>query len=326
MKSLCAVALIALLGVATGCASDLADEPPPLSDVEEPLPLKEEPSDEAARKELPKGGFTGLYVTDARLSLDEMGDAGNGVRVETVVENSPAAAAGIRPGDIILDIAKNGGPSTELHWVSEWRKFELESKSGDSLKVVIDRAGEGHEATIAVEDRLAAPERTKIAYYREEKHLGFAARTATEVEARTAGLGPGGGAVIVGLSKKSPLRAAGVEFGDLLTSVDKSPLSHPQMLIDAVAQREAGDRLELGIVRGGAVQTVSVVLSERESEMQGFSIPGLISYEENGESSDFSFLLGFLGFESTPAAWRFKLFWLLNFKGGENDQLEEVAP
>ena len=37
-------------------------------------------------------------------------------------------------------------------------------------------------------------------------------------EARAAGLGPGGGAVVVGLSERSPWRAAGLRFGDLIVA------------------------------------------------------------------------------------------------------------
>jgi hypothetical protein len=151
-------------------------------------------------------------------------------------------------------------------------------------------------------------------------------RTATEVEARAAGLGPGGGAVVVGLSARSPLRPAGLRFGDLLTVVDGRPIAHPQVFLEAVHEAPEDATLALGYSRDGARAQTNVVLTERETAFESFSIPLLVSYKEKGEESDFSFLMGLFGYESTAAAWKFRLFWLLNFGGGDTDKLEEVTP
>ena len=59
---------VLLLACVSACslAPGLPDEPPALSDMEEPLELAAEPDDETARKRLPFGSFSGMYLGDAR--------------------------------------------------------------------------------------------------------------------------------------------------------------------------------------------------------------------------------------------------------------------
>ena len=82
------------LALAGGCASlgsDLPDEPPPLLSMEEPPALFAEPDDEAARLELPLGGWTGLHVTDGRT-------IGGIAALAVVVVAATAAALALSPG------------------------------------------------------------------------------------------------------------------------------------------------------------------------------------------------------------------------------------
>jgi len=62
----------------------------------------------------------------------------------------------------------------------------------------------------------------------------------------------------------------------------------------------------------------------RKSELSSFTFPILFSHEKDRDTSETSFLLGLLGWKSTPAAWEFKLLWIIRFTGGDADKLEEV--
>ena len=89
-----ALAVLSVVALGAACASsELPAQPPALATLEEPLPLIGEPDDEARRLELSAGGFTGVYVRDARESLDAMLGTPDGVLVERLVENSPGRAA-----------------------------------------------------------------------------------------------------------------------------------------------------------------------------------------------------------------------------------------
>src|SRR6187402_3709254 len=93
---------LALAGAA--CRSAPPESAPPLATMEEPLALRAEPDDEAQRAELDPGAFSGVLVIDGRQSLEALLGEPEGVLVERVVENSPGAAAGLEPGDLLFEL------------------------------------------------------------------------------------------------------------------------------------------------------------------------------------------------------------------------------
>jgi membrane-associated protease RseP (regulator of RpoE activity) len=310
--------------LAAGCGSmlpeKLPDKPPPLAGMEEPLALFVEPDDEPARQELPRGSFTDIVVGSGWSSLDEEGDE-PGLPVKRIVENSPADAAGIAEGDILLAVIDAQGEETELRWPSQWRKLELETEPGAQLTIVHDRAGVEREVAITVIPRVRHPERQETERFREEDRVGVVLRTATEVEAREVGLGPGGGAVVVGLSRDSPWRAAGLVYEDLITAVDGKSVDHPQVVLDAI--REGEGSLKIAFVRDGRDDELSAPLSRRVSEVTRFNIV-IVDYESDRGRSELSILFGLFLYESTPAAWEWRLLWIFRARGGDADRLEEV--
>jgi len=310
----------ALLGV----PDELPREAPALAGMEEPFELQSEPQDESARVELPAGAFSGIYVADARASLDALLEAPEGVRVERVVENSPGDAAGVEEGDLVLTARTPDGRTIELSWPSEWRELELSQAPGTELDLVCDRAGAELRARVALVPRVHPAERMPAVRLREELRVGVVLRSPTEVEARAAGLAPGAGAVVVGLAEESPWRAAGVRFEDLILAVDGHAVAHPQVVLDLVRSAEPDAKLRLSIARGPERLEIEAAVSERESETSHVMIPLLFSYERSRGASETSILLGLLRFRSTAAAWDTRILWFISFGGGDADKLEPV--
>lgn len=320
--SACFLALSALTLPSCSLAPDLAERPPALRDMEEPLDLRAEPSDEAARAAMPAGSFSGLYVKDARETLEAKLNDPEAVVIERVVENSPADRAGLAPGDLLLEVELDGGAPREIATPSQWRQLELTASPGSKLALVVDRAGREAETELTLVARVRPAGREATDRYREEQRVGVVVRTATEVEARSAGLGPGAGAVIVGMSQKSPWRRAGLQFGDLIVAVGGAELTHPQQLLNQI--REAGgDRLSLAYVRGGQRAEVDAALTTRSSTLRELSVPPLFSYEADRGQSEWSALLGLVHYRSTAAAWRFRLLWVIAIRSGDADELQE---
>ncbi|MHC5003655.1 MAG: PDZ domain-containing protein [Planctomycetota bacterium] len=326
MPTLARKVLLATIGLAGGCASPPPAEPPPLRDMEEPLGLFDEPGDEAERVALPAGGFTGVFVSEAGETLESLIGEPSGLTVTRVVENSPGDAAGIEPDDILLDATIDGGETVELGWASQWRQIELDSGPGTTVDVVLDRAGRERRASIDVVARLRPAERQTATRYREEGHVGVVVRTATEVESRPAGLGPGGGAVIVGLSRASPWRRAGLRFGDLITEVNGRSVDHPQVLLEAIREADTQATLALVYVRDGTSRTVDAPVSRRATETTRVDIPLIYSFERDRDREIVSILLGIYYHEKTPAAWTTRILWIFSFAGGDSDRLREVSP
>ena len=300
----------------------LPDQPPALRDMEEPLELRAEPDDEAERLRLPFGCFSGAYVKDARDTLAaKLRDDGQ-LEVERVVENSPAERAGLQPGDLLLEASVGGGDAIELRRPSEWLQLERAGNAGQKVVLIVDRAGREARTELVLEPRVRAADRTPVERYREEQRVGIVVRTATEVEAHGAELGPGGGAVVIGLSARSPWREAGLRFEDLLVAVDDQPLAHPQDLLQALRD-EQRDSYRITFLRGGEMSTVVAGTSRREHEFREIYVPLIYSYEYDRGRTQWSLLTGLLGYESTAAAWRFQLLWLIGIGGGDADQLLE---
>jgi C-terminal processing protease CtpA/Prc len=293
--------------------------------MEEPLELFEEPDDEQLRRELAPGVFTGVYVESAGESLDELSGGPAGVLVVRLIENSPGIAAGLRVDDLLYEVSVNEDPEIlELAWPSEWRELELESTPGDVFHILYERAGVEQSCDLRTVARLEAPGRTATERFREELKVGVVVRTATEVEARDAGLGPGGGAVLVGMAQESPWRAAGLKFGDLIVRVQGEPVAHPQVLLDEIRKAEADQGLALVIRRSGEQLEIDAPVSSRVSEVTSFTIPLIFSTESERGTSETSFLSGLIGWKSTPAAWEFRLLWFIRLAGGDADRLKEV--
>ena len=302
----------------------LPQESPPLAGMEEPLNLQAEPQDEPAREALPAGAFSGVYVGDSRASLDALLDAPAGVRVERVVENSPGDAAGLEEGDLLLSVVAPDGKESGLSWPSDWRALELAQAPGTQIEVVYDRAGAELRTKLALVPRVHPPERAASIRLREETRVGVVLRSATEVEARAAGLAPGAGAVVVGLAAESPWRAAGVKFEDLILAVDGVPVAHPQVVLDVVRGAEPGAKLHLAIARGAERLELEAPVSKRHTETSHVTIPILYHYERERGASETSILLGLIRVRKTPAAWDARLLWFISFGGGDADKLEKV--
>ena len=320
---LACVAALALTACSSFLPTKLPEERPSLADMEEPLALVQEPKDEDARAALPLGGFTGVYVADTRQTLDELEGDAAGVRVARVVENSPGDAAGIEEGDILVEVTDAAGAKHALSYPSQWRAAEIAAAAGSTLHVVMDRAGAEKTADVGVVTRVRAPDRQEAVRLREEVKVGIVLRTATEVEARGAGLGPGGGAVVVGLAAGSPWKAAGLHFGDLLVSVDGKEVAHPQAVLDAIRAHDAGDKIPVEFVRNGKRHSIDAPISRREREVSEVGIPVLFSYEAQRGDTEWSALLGLVSYKSTIAAWELRFLWLIKFGGGDADRLVE---
>ena len=311
-----------------GCGlllGDLPKDPPPLKDMEEPVELLEEPDDEDLRLKLPVGVFTGVYVEPVGESLDELTEESVGILVSRIVENSPGEEAGLERGDILLEVRVNDEPeATELSWPSQWRELELNAIPGDVFHLLYERAAVERQCALKTVRRIRPAGRRKAERYREEQKVGIVIRAATEVEARAAGFGPGGGAVVVGLSRQSPWRKAGLRFGDLLVEIDGRKVDHPLVVLDVIREADEDSEVEIVYLRDGHRQVTRARVSRRAGRVSHVMIPPLFSYESDRGVSETNILLGLVGWKSTEAAWEFKLLWFIRFRGGEADRLVEV--
>jgi S1-C subfamily serine protease len=71
------------------------------------------------------------------------------------------------------------------------------------------------------------------------------------------------GAGVVEVAPAGPAADAGVQAGDVITSVDGRPVSEPEDLSEALSGKEPGDQVRVELVRNGEPRTITVTLGAR---------------------------------------------------------------
>jgi S1-C subfamily serine protease len=176
-----------------------------------------------------------------------------GVLVKSVAANSAAEKAGIKAGDVIVAV---GGTTLDAsHTLTEALGT---NKPGDMVTLQITSPGQSQRAVTVTLG--ANPSNASSPY------LGISYR---EVSPRTRffrnGRGPepgpfprpnfpytqtvATGAMVRSVSTSSPAASAGLQPGDIITSVDNTTITNAQALITAIGAHKPGDTVTLGVRR-----------------------------------------------------------------------------
>jgi serine protease Do len=177
-------------------------------------------------------------------------DKPGGALVTSVEANSPAAKAGIQPGDVIL--ALNGA---RIERASELPLLVAQIKPGTRVTLEVWRKGERRVVPLTVEElrvqRLAPPVPPRA---QGEARLGISVRSLTAEESRAVGVA---GGVLVERSS-GPAAAAGIQEGDLIIAVNGAPARNVAEL--AALLDKSGKSVALLVQRDGETLFVPVEL------------------------------------------------------------------
>lgn len=170
--------------------------------------------------------------------------APQGALVADVTPDSPAARAGLRPGDVVL--AVNGQALRDgralaraMAAVAPGQEATLTIRRGGAEQALTARVAEGPEARV-VPARADAP-----AEPRRGGALGLALAPH-----------PGGGAVVAAVRPGSPAEAAGLQPGDAIEAVNGQPVAGPEAA--AAALRALSGPAALAVRRDGRAVFVGI--------------------------------------------------------------------
>ncbi|MBI1195402.1 MAG: PDZ domain-containing protein, partial [Gammaproteobacteria bacterium] len=186
-------------------------------------------------------GLLGIAVQDLTPDLSlafGLPEDSHGAVVVKVTDDTPAAKAGIRSGDIIT--ALNGDEirnSTELR-----NKIGL-LRVGDKVALKIER--DGHETTLTTE--IAEPVIAKIGGSKLDPRLAGAEFSDLE-KGMNQSQEDVQGVVITSVESPSPAASAGLRPGDIITSVNRRPVKNLAEIKEAFRKRS--DSLLINIRRG----------------------------------------------------------------------------
>lgn len=159
-------------------------------------------------------GWLGISLRD--LSYNEARKLGlpaaTGAMVAEVVKGAPAAEAGLRKGDVILEY--NGAKVDDS---GDLRNNVAITEIGKTVKLMVLRDGKRLNLNVRIG---SLEEGAKIMASSVKDRLGAGFRPVTEKEAQRLGLESPMGVVVESVSSGSPLKEAGIEVDDLILGIN----------------------------------------------------------------------------------------------------------
>jgi len=192
-------------------------------------------------------GWLGVGIQDVNPDLAEaMGlDTNNGVLITSVLEDGPAAKAGFKQGDVIVEF--NG---KDVKDASELRLAVARTAPGTKTDVVVMR--DGHRKTLDVvlsereEDNAEQVENTA-----HEDDLGMTVEALTPDMAQRLNLENTNGLVVTAVAPASPAEEAGIQVGDVVRQVNRQGVTTPRAYKKAIQDTPEGKPVLFLMERGG---------------------------------------------------------------------------
>src|SRR5208337_1777038 len=93
--------------------------------------------------------------------------------------------------------------------------------------------------------------------------LGVNIYNVTPDIAKEFGLSESSGALVAGVSQGSAAERAGIKTGDIITSINGTPMKDASELRNTIGMLRVGDKVEIGFLRDGKQHTVTALIAER---------------------------------------------------------------
>jgi len=188
-------------------------------------------------------------------------DEPTGAIVASVTPNSPAAKAGLKPGDVIL--SANGHAVKSVH---DLPRLVAAMPPGQKIDMTVRRSGK--EMTLAATTG-EMPQQEQQASASTGSGGDEKATSATGLGLQLAGIDSGmrrqyripkevEGVVVTKVANDSPAAALGIETGDVIMSVDQQPVKTPQEAAEQLKQAAAHGNILLLLNRHGTSQFVGL--------------------------------------------------------------------
>ncbi len=199
-------------------------------------------------------GFLGIVVQVLTPALAEsFGIAQTqGVLIAQVNDDSPAARAGLRQGDVI--VAYRGRPVKD---VGTFRNEVSLTSPGSREALTIIRDGEHQSLSVTI-GRLVGAEPADQPSSRSAEDIGLTVQTLTRDLADQLGVKGDQGVVVVEVTRGSAAARAGVQADDIILQVDRKPVRTAAEFISAINAGRSKGRVLL-LIRRGELQQYTIL-------------------------------------------------------------------
>jgi len=192
-------------------------------------------------------GWLGIAIQDL---TDELAagfgiSSKSGVLVADVMKDGPAEAAGMKPGDVIVELG--GAPIKE---VTELQKRVAAIPPGRPTALTVLRDRKPTKLTVKIGEQPG--EETVVAAGPKGEGLGVTVESLSEEMAQAYGLRGRTGVVVTGVASGGAAEAAGIREGDVLLEVNRRRVGSVEEFMSAVAALKPGEAVPVQIERVGA--------------------------------------------------------------------------
>lgn len=197
-------------------------------------------------------------------------EVARGALVASVTPEGPAAAAGIEPGDVIVEF-----DGRDVEEMRELPRFVAETEVGREVSVEVWRSGEIETVTVALGELEAAEEQGLLASGEDDGDGPASARTLDELGLTLAPMSDElrerygitddvEGVVITEVAGGSPAEEKELLPGEVILEVGQEPVATPDDVVDRIADaREAGRRSVLLLVeKDGDLRFVALSIED----------------------------------------------------------------
>ncbi|MCI4666612.1 MAG: PDZ domain-containing protein [Bacteroidia bacterium] len=194
----------------------------------------------------------------------ETNSRGEGVRITSVTRGGAAEAAGLRRGDLILEIdGKRLGSYHDL--VKTKEAYE----PGDEMRVIFLRDGDRFSTELTLKGEtsphITFEKKQNTSSQSRKAFLGVYTDELSADQARRLGLTSQQGIYLEGIVPYSGAARGGLKKGDVIVSIDGRPLDASWELGDALGENRPGDQINISFIRDGRYQNTLVTLTDKET-------------------------------------------------------------
>ena len=269
-----------VLAVALMTGAAFAQPEPPPAQPAPPAPPTPPRAARASRvfvQTAPAASFLGVGVTDIdgerakALRLKEE----HGAEVTSVDADSPAAKAGVKVGDVVLEY--NG---QRVEGSEQLVRFVRETPVGRQVKLLISRNGATQTAMATTASKLAntfvwnsedfkfkmpaMPDMPHALMMWQSRTLGVESESLNSQLAEY--FGAKEGVLVRSVIKGSAAEKAGIKAGDVITRIGSQKVSSPNEISRALHSLSSTKAIPVTIVRDRKEMTVNVTIEEKSSE------------------------------------------------------------
>ncbi|MBE0437407.1 MAG: DegQ family serine endoprotease [Methylomicrobium sp.] len=187
-------------------------------------------------------GYLGVVIQPLTQELAESFNltTHQGILIAQVTDDSPAAKAGLKPGDIVTQY--QGRPVNDI---GDFRNRVALTPPGKSAKVAILRDGKPRTLDIKIE-KLGDQQITAAqAPAQSTEELGLTVQTVTRELARQFNATPGQGVIVTEVKPGAIAAMAGIRPGTVILEVDRKPVNSANEFNRAVNQSKDNKRVLL---------------------------------------------------------------------------------